>query len=81
LGDDVGTGTTPNRLTLRVYPVAGSTGVVVLNGESFIISASTEASGVRVSLPPLPIPATVTLPDGRSVTAAASNHPQTVLLT
>jgi alpha-glucosidase (family GH31 glycosyl hydrolase) len=82
LGDDVGANTTPSHLTLRIYPAGNSTGTVVLNGETIPISASVEASGaVRVSLPPLPIPVTVTLPDGRSAAATASDQPQELRLT
>jgi alpha-glucosidase (family GH31 glycosyl hydrolase) len=81
LGDDVGTGTTPGHLTLRIYPdTDGAAGTVALNGDPLTISASLEASGVRVGLPPLPIPATVTLPDGRSATAASADQPQELLL-
>jgi alpha-glucosidase (family GH31 glycosyl hydrolase) len=81
-GDDIGNSTVPQHLTLRVYPGAGGcTGSVVLNSETVAISASVEASGaVRVGLPARSIPATVTLPDGRSVTVKPEASEQELVL-
>jgi alpha-glucosidase (family GH31 glycosyl hydrolase) len=66
LGDDVGNGTRPAHLTLRVYPAGASSAAVVLDGQAYQIDVVAEGQGsVRVTLPALPVPATVELPGGR----------------
>ena len=71
LGDDVGNGTTPAHLTLRVYPDGASSATIVLGGRPYEVTATAAGGAVTVALPALPLPVTVQLPDGRSATAPA----------
>lgn len=68
LGDDVGPGLEPAHLTLRAFPGAPGAAEILLGGERYSVEL---AVGPRLSLPALPIPATVQLPDGRAVTVPA----------
>lgn len=75
LGDDVGNGTTPSHLTLRVYPAGTNSAEVILCGEAYRLEVvANEQGSVHIAVPGLPIPATILLPDGRTATVAAGQH-------
>jgi len=71
LGDDVGNGTAPAHLTLRVYPAGSSGAEVSVGGVMYRVDIKEEGGSAVALLPGLPVPTTLTLPDGREVTAEA----------
>ena len=74
LGDDVGNGVEPAHLTLRVYPGGAASAEVILGGRPWRVEARAAGDGAAlITLPGLPVPATVLLPDGREATAPAGH--------
>ncbi len=76
LGDDVGNAVEPAALTLRLYPAGRSESTLLIGGETHRVIMEEGEGSVRLTLPLLPIPCRLLLPDGRAAVAPPGTEEQ-----